>query len=266
MSKPFIYDVKSASLYGPDGVFIKEVCCPKAIKWNQLLTDDPQDRSRGCNLCSERVINLDTTPVADAVALLNEDQDACVYSSPQSINVIHLVDTREPLGPYSEKIELHLEDKPSDLPIIYTARSFEEMHQAAQKGYWPDVRLIEYKDYEIREKLAIYQNKITGELDSFGDYRCAMSGAKPDADSGWECVIDFTFYYPHYQQMPFAAYLIPKDLMDGSEVLVVDPIEDFLGSSWNQGDTYRATNLKGKLINKKIVIDPQDIHVQEFMG
>jgi len=266
MSKPFVYEVKSASLYGPDGTFIKEVCCPKSIKWNQLLTDDPQDRSRGCNQCSERVINLDAMPIADSVALLNEDEDICVYSSSQSKNVIHLIDTREPLSPHSEKLEPNSESKVSDLPNIYTARSFEEIHRAVQKGYWPDVRLIEYKDQEIREKLAVYQNKVSGELNCIGDYRSVMMRALGDIGPDWECVIDYTFYYPNYQQMPFAAYLIPKDLIDGSEVLVVDPIEDFVGSSWNQGDTYRATNLRGKLINKKIVINPQEIQIQEFMG
>ena len=38
---------------------------------------------------------------------------------------------------------------------------------------------------------------------------------------------------------PFAAYLIPKDIVIGERVFVKDLIEDFVGKSWNQGDTYR---------------------------
>jgi hypothetical protein len=45
MSKPFVYDEKTSSLYSPDGEFIKEVYCPKALKWNQLTETDAADRS-----------------------------------------------------------------------------------------------------------------------------------------------------------------------------------------------------------------------------
>ena len=34
---------------------------------------------------------------------------------------------------------------------------------------------------------------------------------------------------------PFAAYLIPKDVKKGERVL----LEDYIGASWNQGDTFR---------------------------
>ena len=80
MSKPFVYDEKTSSLYGPDGQFIKKVFCPKAVSWNQLLADDPQDRSRGCNQCGERIINLDAFTLDGAMAILSEDPDACVYA------------------------------------------------------------------------------------------------------------------------------------------------------------------------------------------
>jgi hypothetical protein len=32
-----------------------------------------------------------------------------------------------------------------------------------------------------------------------------------------------------------------------SEVFIPDPIKDLIGSTWNQGDYYRATNVTGKV-------------------
>lgn len=40
-------------------------------------------------------------------------------------------------------------------------------------------------------------------------------------------------------EIPFAAYLIPKDLEIGEHVFLDDIIEDYIGSEWNQGDKYR---------------------------
>ena len=48
--------------------------------------------------------------------------------------------------------------------------------------------------------------------------------------------------------------------------MVEDPIEDFVGSSWNQGDISRATNVYGYIENMKVVIDETDILVEEFIG
>ena len=70
MNKPFVYDEKTSSLYSPDGEFIKKIHCPKAVHWNQLIEDNPEDRSRGCNQCNERIINLDTITPIEASNLL----------------------------------------------------------------------------------------------------------------------------------------------------------------------------------------------------
>lgn len=37
----------------------------------------------------------------------------------------------------------------------------------------------------------------------------------------------------------FAAYLISKDIKIGERVFIEDLIEDYIGASWSQGDTYR---------------------------
>jgi hypothetical protein len=114
---------------------------------------------------------------------------------------------------------------------IQTARTIEEINAAARDGFFPLVKLLEPSE-EIRSKFSVLQNKTTGEIEVIGDYR---SGCGDD----FEIVIGFTYVYPHTFTSPFAAYLIPRDLVPGERVLLVDLIEDFVGVSWNQGDAYR---------------------------
>lgn len=133
-------------------------------------------------------------------------------------------------------------------------------------GYWADIRIIEYKDREIKQKFAVYQNSITGEIKIVGDYRSIISKTSELHKEIWQEVIPFTYYYANYQEEPVAAYLIPKDLKDNSEVFVPDPIEDLIGSTWNQGDCYRATNITGRLKNKKIIINKDSVQRSDFIG
>ena len=66
MHKPFVYDEKTSSLFSPNGEFIKQVFCPKAVNWNQLVSDDPKNSLRACNHCNERILNLDTNTLESA--------------------------------------------------------------------------------------------------------------------------------------------------------------------------------------------------------
>ena len=88
----------------------------------------------------------------------------------------------------------------------------------------------------IRSKYSVIQNKVTGAIQVIGDYRCL------ETTDDEEVVIDFRFYYPHAFSSPFAAYLIPRDLQVGERVYLEDLIEDVVGGSWNQGDTYRLAS------------------------
>jgi len=114
---------------------------------------------------------------------------------------------------------------------IKTARTIEEINAAARDGFFPLVKLLEPSEV-IRSKFSVLQNKTTGEIEVIGDYR---AGCGDD----FEIVIGFTYVYPTTFTSPFAAYLIPRDLVPDERVLLVDLIEDFVGDSWNQGDTYR---------------------------
>ena len=67
MNDRFIYDEKTSSLYAPDGVFLKQLHCPKALNWNQLLVENNEQRWRNCDKCKERVLNLDVASVTSVI-------------------------------------------------------------------------------------------------------------------------------------------------------------------------------------------------------
>lgn len=236
MTNKFIYEEKTSRLYAPDGTYLKTLSCPKAIDWNQLIMDDPLDRSRGCDQCGERVLNLDTMPAEEVLAVFDATSThsfrPCVAASRKSDKVIFLKDESRPS---------HSSVK-DGLPLIHTARTYRDINRAATAGFWPDVRWIEYKDSTFVTKLCVGQDPVTGQIDSSGDFRSMPPNA----------LFPFMQFYPYYQSTPIAAYLIPKELPDGTEVIVADPIEEIAGLQWNQGDCYKATDLRGIIRNRKI--------------
>jgi hypothetical protein len=123
----------------------------------------------------------------------------------------------------------------SNLRVIKTARDKESINNAAKNGFYPLIKKV-VSSTQISSKYAVFQNKTTGEIKVIGDYRMEY---RMDPDSEFEKVIDWTYYYPHQFKSPFAAYLIPRDIKTGERVFIEDLIEDYIGSSWNQGDTYR---------------------------
>jgi hypothetical protein len=125
------------------------------------------------------------------------------------------------------------------LRVIKTARDKDSINRAAKSGLKPLVKKVEPSD-KIRSKYSVVQNKKTGEIVISGDFRSDYRrGIHSDENNDFETVIDFTYYYPHNFKSPFAAYLIPKDIKIGERVFIEDLIEDYIGASWNQGDTYR---------------------------
>ena len=121
---------------------------------------------------------------------------------------------------------------PNGLRVIKTARNEDSINDGADRGFRPLVRKIK-PSKKIRSKYAVVQHKTSGHIFVHGDYRIGLLGGD------YETVIDWSFYYPYNFESPFAAYLIPPDIGIGERVFVEDLIEDFVGSSWNQGDTYR---------------------------
>ena len=124
---------------------------------------------------------------------------------------------------------------PQGLRIIKTARTKNSINRAAKSGLKPLLKKVEPSD-KIRSKFSVVQNTLTGEIEIVADYR---GGFYSDDKNEYETVIDWTYYYPHHFESPFAAYLIPMDITIGERVLIEDLIEDYVGAGWNQGDTYR---------------------------
>jgi hypothetical protein len=78
--------------------------------------------------------------------------------------------------------------------------------------------------------MLIFQDPVTGEIESHGDLRSRPKGKQLVLESR---------YYPDSFPAPFAAYLIPPDLKPGDEAWLEDLIEDVVGARWNQGPQYR---------------------------
>lgn len=154
-------------------------------------------------------------------------------------------------------------ENPKGLRVIKTARDKDSINKAAKGGLKPLLKKIKPSE-DIRSKYCVVQNKKTGEIEVVGDFR---GGFYFTGNSDYEIVIDWTFYYPHSFKSPFAAYLIPNDIKIGERVFIEDLIEDYIGASWNQGDTYRLESCEAiwNGTNLEIQYDPS-ANRSDFVG
>ena len=113
-----------------------------------------------------------------------------------------------------------------NLRIIKTSRNVDEINELARDGNFPLIVKVD-PDPRIRSKFKVSQNQVSGEIRIAGDYRSEYR----QESEGWKDVTDFTFYYPHAFELPFAAYIIPPDIKEGERVFVEDLIEDFIGAT-----------------------------------
>lgn len=116
------------------------------------------------------------------------------------------------------------------LRIIRTARDMDAVNDAVRHGLRPLFRHVE-RSPRIRSKYAIFRHRPTGRYEAWGDFRAG--GAH------YEQVTPFHWYHPQVHPSPFAAYLLPPDLLPLERVWLEDLIEDIVGSYWQQGDVWR---------------------------
>ena len=121
-------------------------------------------------------------------------------------------------------------DEPGDRRIVKTGRTVEEINAAARLGYRPLVKSV-LPGSDIRERVAVFQDRSTGEISVCGDLRYG--------DSYGEMVLGYTSYYPYHFPNPFAAYLVPPDIAPGEEVWLDDLIEDVVAEWGGQGQNTR---------------------------
>lgn len=167
--------------------------------------------------------------------------------------------------------------------IIKTARDIESINEAIRNGYRPIIKKV-IPSKKIHSKYCVIQNKKTGEIRVASDYRSVnlsvhnRNGIKgkilslftddaEDYESDEVVVIDWTSYYPYNFKSPFAAYLIPKDIVIGERVMVEDLIEDYVGGKWNQGDVFRLESCEAIWNGQDLEIkyDPKNDSIQ-FVG
>lgn len=147
----------------------------------------------------------------------------------------------------------------NNLRIITTARTLEAINKAAKDGYWPLVKPVVPSPL-IKTKYAVYQNATTGEIEVINDYRAENQTTELTN------VIEFTYYYPHRFDSPYAAYLIPVDIKVGEHVWLDDLIEDVVGQIWNQGDSYRLPSGEAVWNGKDLILQVKPVLGTTFVG
>ena len=116
-------------------------------------------------------------------------------------------------------------ESPGNRRVVKTARTLEAINAAARKGFRPLVKAVRPSGL-IHSQFAVFQDPKTGEIAVSGDFRWPPQGVK---------VIDYNYFYPYHFENPFAAYLLPHDLVVGEEVWLEDLIEDVVAVWGNQG-------------------------------
>jgi hypothetical protein len=134
----------------------------------------------------------------------------------------------------------HSKNTNQKLRTIKTARSVAAMNQGVQEGFFP--LITEVGDLSLFKSNCIFnQNKKTGEVSRVAsDFRFADRFLIDEEDDYQYFNIHKPLYKYDYE-LPFAAYLLPKDLKKGEKVFLEDVIEDYIDAVWNQGV---ATRLK----------------------
>ena len=261
MNTRFIYDEKTSSLYSPEGEFLKVVSCPKAKHWNQLIVDEGEKRWRTCDECHENVIDLDALDTDEAIKLVKSRWSAtCIHASRNSDKVIFLKDIDA--IPDAEIFEIDAEKR----IVIKTVRTIDDINRAAAMGYSLDIKRVFYETQKLHSIMSIGQDLQSGRIETSGDLRYSFrtSNTGVRGKSKYKEIFPFFSYYPYFQPTPIAAYLIPKGTPDVTEVIIEDPIEDFVGTTHH--GKFRAKNVIGHIKDLKVVINESDIVVRDLIG
>lgn len=259
MNTRFVYDEKTSSLYSPEGEFLKVVSCPKAKHWNQLIVEEGEKRWRKCEECRENVVDLDALEIDKAIELIgNQWSSACVHASRNSEKVVFLKDQNS--IPAIDELEIE------NRMVIKTARTIDDINRAANMGYSVDIRRVFHDTEKLNSVMTIGQDPETGRIEISGDLRYSFEPSTfvNENTSQYKEIFPFFSYYPYFQPSPIAAYLIPKNTLDGTEVIIEDPIEDFVGTTHH--GSFRAIDVLGYIKNMKVVINESNIVVNHLIG
>ncbi len=232
-----IYDQTIGALYADDGTFIKTINCPLALRPDQLLPIEGNDRS--CSACNKSIRAIDEMTDEDMAAEVAKNDALCVFFTAKAKNIVFL----QPWGSVERNFQ--------NLPTIQTLRSLEAMAAAHANGFILLIKNVGVSHPFGDRKFIVYQNVSTGELWWSGDYRQASPqcvSAEPNTnrqDGNWRLVRDW-FYARSDKPFPLAAYAIPPTVSSGTRVFLPDVIEDHRYEVWNQGDSIRIVAAPAK--------------------
>ncbi len=156
-----------------------------------------------------------------------------------------------------------LEKKPRDrnLRVIKTARGIESINNAVEEGFTPLIKEVKQNE-RIYVKDVLIRDKITGKFETMVyNFYAVAYGTSEDK----EIVMKTKKYYPYQFPLPFAAYLIPKDLKAGEKVFIEDIIEDIIEGIHSYG-TYRLDRAEAIWNGEDFEIDEGDIFANITMG
>lgn len=227
-----IFDPKIGALYGNDGVFIKNVQCPKALTVKDLMDLPEGSPDKYCDSCMTNILCINNVTEEELRHQLNDDPDLCIFASASAKNIVVL--------------HYPLPEAPPGITTIKTARSIEAMQDGFSKGFRPLVKIVRSVTTDIGSKLKVLQHQETGELWVSYDYRHHEPRDIYMRSDGmvvnrWMLVADWVKARPDYP-FPLAAYLIPKGLQAGERLFLDDLIEDIGIPDSGQGDSYRLAS------------------------
>jgi hypothetical protein len=248
MSRPFIYDEKTSILYDPNGNYIKHVYCPKAKVWNQLINDDPSSKTRFCETCSGRVINLDATPPAESLALLKADPNTCIFAGKKSPNVIYLRPDDGLSPSFYSADHFYEESNKNNLRELRISTDLTEINAAAGAHYWPDV---------VHSVSISLTNEILRHFqDEFG-YVSLLSDSGNLMDEDLKRIYSSDSIATPYLEFSIAAYLIPRGTKNGDHFFIKNPI-----AARNYISAVEWWSAEATFQNRKMVIDESTLTFQ----
>ncbi len=241
---------KTLLLYADNHKLLKELNCPLKKNWSALVIDKETPLKRYCNSCGNDVIDITEFTEQQVVDLLKIDAESCLCIREDSQYIEWADEPSRHRFPMTQICTVDSDERIDGCRIVKTARNGAQI-ESNQDNYYVIEKAVEINE-QIKEKVVLQYDR---KGFSGYDYR-----GMPLGMTNW--------WHPLKSKLPFAAYLVPKDIEVGEKVFVPDIIEEFIGSRWNQGDVFRLNEgfgiFTGDDIEFEYPTDPDD--VGEFLG
>jgi hypothetical protein len=214
------YNKKTKELITDNGQILKKVECPmEMIKYEAIGRRMAGDYEFfKCAECKKDVVNINGLNEKDVIKIFKNEKDACVTFSVVAEN-FEIEDDVVRL----DNITMFDKNNVNSLPVISTARNVYEINEAVEDGYNVIVKEI-IDNPEIGSSYTLIKDK-EGVYYEISDPR--GFGYKYYQE-GNETIIDFKRYNNLSNRIPYAAYIIPKDLKVGTRVFLEDIIENIV--------------------------------------